>query len=234
MEEKYLLVGGTIDETEDELDCWSEEYESLETARRAMEASVPVRDTCCEISPWYFVRIDQWDDEIDGWQPSQPARERVWTVLGFGSMRPDKWFSDGFEVAGPGRERVLCPDFDLLAEAIAHVEGSGTYRTRQAVPEGYAAWRAHGGWVGVRPLWGEGPHARNLNGKRLGRRGKLAGALEAPWAACREEMPVREGAAELAALGLFVRSINSLLDSRCAAKGTAMRKVGRGLYRYMP
>ena len=231
MEEKYLLVGGTIDELEDELDCWSEEFDDLETARRAMEASVPVRDACCEISPGYFIRIDQWDDELDGWQPCEPACERVWTVLGFGSMRPDKWFSDGFEVAGPGRERVLCPDFDLLAEAIAHVEGSGTYRTGQAVPEGYAAWRAHGGWVGVRPLWGEGPHARNINGKH---RGKLVGALEAPWAACREEMSVREGAAELAALGLFVRSMNSAINGRCAAKGNAMRKLGRGLYRYMP
>lgn len=229
--ERYLVTGGTIDETEDELDCWSEEYESLESARKAMEASVPVRDACCEISPGYFIRIDQWDDELDGWQPCEPACERVWTVLGFGRMRPDKWFSDGFEVAGPGRERVLCPDFDLLADAIAHVEGSGTYRTGQAVPEGYAAWRAHGGWVGVRPLWGEGPHARNINGKH---RGKLVGALEAPWAACREEMSVREGAAELAALGLFVRSMNSAINGRCAAKGNAMRKLGRGLYRYMP
>lgn len=231
MEGEYLLVGGTIDSTEDELDCWSEEFESLESVRKAMEASVPVRDACCEISPGYFIRIDQWDDELDGSQPCEPACERVWTVLGFGRMRPDKWFSDGFEVAGPGRERVLCPDFDLLADAIAHVEGSGTYRTGQAVPEGYAAWRAHGGWVGVRPLWGEGPHARNINGKH---RGKLVGALEAPWAACREEMSVREGAAELAALGLFVRSMNSAINGRCAAKGNAMRKLGRGLYRYMP
>lgn len=115
MEGIYLLVGGTVDSTEDELDCWCDEFGDLESARKAMEASMPVRDACCEISHWYFVRIDQWDDEIDGWQPCEPARERVWTVLGFGSMRPDKWFSDGFEVAGPGRERVLCPDFDLRA-----------------------------------------------------------------------------------------------------------------------
>lgn len=230
--ERYLVTGGTIDETEDELDCWSEEYESLESARKAMEASVPVRDACCEISPYYFVRIDQWDDEIDGWQPCE--RGRTWTVIGFDDIRPDKGFSDGFEIAGPGRERVLCPDFDLLADAIAHVEASGTYRTRQAVPEGYAAWRAHGGWVGVRPLWGEGPHARSFDGKHLGRRGKLAGVLEAPWAACREEMSAREGAAELAALGLFVRGINAALNHRCKGKDSALKKVGRGLYRYMP
>ena len=231
MEGRYLLVGGTVDSTEDESECWCDEFDDLETARKAMEASVPVRDASRAITPGYFIRIDQWDDELDGWQPCEPACERVWTVLGFGRTRPDKWFSDGFEVAGPGRERVLCPDFDLLADAIAHVEGSGTYRTGQAVPEGYAAWRAHGGWVGVRPLWGEGPHARNINGKH---RGKLVGALEAPWAACREEMSVREGAAELAALGLFVRSMNSAINGRCAAKGNAMRKLGRGLYRYMP
>ena len=231
MEEKYLLVGGTIDELEDELDCWSEEYESLETARRAMEASVPVRDACCEISHWYFVRIDQWDDEIDGWQPCEPSCERVWTVLGFGGMRPDKWFSDGFEVAGAGPDRALCPDFDLLAEAVAHVEGSGTYRTRQAVPRGFSAWRAHGGWVGVRPLWGEGPHARSI--KSLSRYGKLRGTVEAPWAACGQAMKVADGARELADLGLRAGNIRqALIDSE--KSGSGLVKVGYGLYRYMP
>lgn len=225
--ERYLVVGGTVDELEDELDCWSEEFDDLETARKALEESVPVRDASRAISPGYFVRIDQWDDELGGWQPCE--RGRTWTVLGFGGMSPSKGFSDGFEVAGPGPERVLCPDFDLLAEAVVHVAESAPYTHERHVPDGYAAWRAPAGWVGVRPLWGEGPHARNINGKR---RGKLVGALEAPWAACREKMSVREAAAELAALGLFVRSINSALDSRCAAKGNAIRKLGRGLYRY--
>lgn len=230
MEGIYLLVGGTVDSTEDELDCWCDEFGDLESAQKAMEESVPVRDASRAIAHGYFVRVDQWDDELGGWQPCE--RGRTWTVLGFGGMRPDKGLSDGFEVAGPGPDRALCPDFDLLAEAVAHVEGSGTYRTRQDVPEGYAAWRANGGWVGVRPLWGEGPHARSFNGRNLGRRSKLAGALEAPWAACREKMSAREGAAELAALGLFVRNINSPLDRRCAAKDSAMKKLGRGLYRY--
>lgn len=168
MEGIYLLVGGTVDSTEDELDCWCDEFGDLESARKAMEESVPVRDASRAIAHGYFVRVDQWDDELGGWQPCE--RGRTWTVLGFGGMRPDKGLSDGFEVAGPGPDRALCPDFDLLAEAVAHVEGSGTYRTRQDVPEGYAAWRANGGWVGVRPLWGEGPRAQPRSPQQAGRR----------------------------------------------------------------
>lgn len=229
MEEKYLLVGGTIDETEDELDCWSEEYESLETARRAMEASAPVHDASRAISPGYFIRIDQWDDEIDGWQPAE--RGRTWTVIGFDGIRPDKGFSDGFEVAGAGPDRALCPDFDLLAEAVAHVEGSGTYRTGQAVPRGFSAWRAHSEWVGVRPLWGEGPHARSI--KSLSRYGKLRGAVEAPWAAYGQALKVADGARELADLGLRAGNIRqALIDSE--KSGSGLVKVGYGLYRYMP
>ncbi len=228
--ERYLVTGGTIDETEDELDCWSEEYESLESARKAMEASVPVRDACCEISHWYFVRIDQWDDEIDGWQPCE--RGRTWTVIGFDDIRPDKGLPDGFEVAGPGSDRALCPDFDLLAEAVVHVAESGPYAHQLHVPDGYAAWLAPAGWVGVRPLWGVGPHARNRNGRHLGCRGKLAGTVETPLAACRREMSAKECAAELAAVGLIANRIHSTLDQRCRGKDSALKKVGRGFYRY--
>lgn len=234
MEGEYLVVGGTIDSTEDELDCWSEEFESLESVRKAMKESVPVRDADGAVSPGYFVRVDQWDDELGGWQPCEAERGHTWTVLGFGGMRPDKGLSDGFEVIGPGPDRALCPDFDLLAEAVALVEGSGTYRTRWDVPEGYAAWRAHDGWVGVRPLWGEGPHARsNSRRKIVGQGHKLRGAVEAPWAACGQAMRVDDGVRELADLGLRAGNIYQALAGS-KKRGSGLVKVGYGLYRYMP
>lgn len=224
--ERYLVAGGTVDEAEDEFDCWSREYIGLEFARKAMEASVPVRDASRAISPGYFVRVDQWDDELGGWQPCE--RGRTWTVVGFDGIRPDKGLSDGFEVAGHGPDRALCPDFGLLAEASALVQ---PYERKSDVPRGFSAWREGGGWIGVRPLWGEGPHARSSNS--LPRHGKLHGAVESPWVLSREAMRVADGARELADLGLFVGNIHqALMMSEKRVSGLA--KLGRGLYCYMP
>lgn len=221
--ERYLVEGGTVDEFEDELGCWCEEFDTLDAARKAMEASVPVRDASRAISPGYFVRIDQWDDEIDGWQPCE--RGRTWTVVGFDGIRPDKGFSHGFEVAGKTLDRALCPDFDTIAEASALVE---PYVRERDVPKGFSAWRAQKGFVGVRPLWGEGPHARSSNTSCYG---KLRGAVEAPWAVRSDAMRAADGARELADLGLLVGNIHQAL-MMSEKRGSGLKKVSRGLFRY--
>lgn len=73
MTEKYMLVGGMLDEDECEFGVWEEECADFESAREALEA-------LRFVPHGYFARIDQWDDEIDGWQPCELERERVWTV----------------------------------------------------------------------------------------------------------------------------------------------------------